>query len=158
MSELRLKPNKDALEALIAEAESLSMENADEETTAVLRSALAKAIEVYDNEQATEDEVAAAEKELKTAIDQMLASTGGSTENPSQPDGNTDGGQKGTGNGGSEDAGEGQNGGANGGQANGSGSRAVKTGDSTNLLLWAVLLAAAGAAGGTAVRVSRRRK
>ena len=158
MSELRLKPNKDALEALIAEAESLSMENADEETTAVLRSALAKAIDVYDNEQATEDEVAAAEKELKTAIDQMLASTGGSTENPSQPDGNTDGGQQGTGNGGSEDAGEGQDGGANEGQANGSGSRAVKTGDSTNLLLWAVLLAAAGAAGGTAVRVSRRRK
>ena len=94
MSELRLKPSKDALEDLIASAESLSTEGADEETVSVFRSALARAMGVFEDDQATEAEVASAEKELQSAIDQMLASTGGSTENPPQPsgsDGNKDG-------------------------------------------------------------------
>lgn len=53
---------------------------------------------------------------------------------------------------------EAPDGGSNGNKPSDSNGKAAKTGDSTNLLLWAVLLAAAGAAGGTAVRASRRRK
>ena len=131
MSELRLKPSKDALEDLIASAESLSTEGADEETVSVFRSALARAMGVFEDDQATEAEVASAEKELQSAIDQMLASTGGSTENPSQPggsDGNTDGsGKTGTGNVNSSGS---QNSGSNGSKTAASGSKAVKTGDS----------------------------
>lgn len=168
MSELRLKPNKDALEALIAEAENLNTENTDEEIVAVLRSALAKAIDVYDNEQAEEDEVSAAEKELEAAIDQMLASMGGSTENPSQTEnsnGNTNGSANGDQQGAAASAGttaaaESQNSRneTNGFAASAYDSKSVKSGDNVNFLLWAVLLAAAGAAGGAAVRASRRKK
>ena len=83
MSELRLKPSKGALEELIASAQSLSTDGVSEETTAVFRSALARAVSVYEDEQATEEEVASAQEELQTAIDQMVASAGG-TENPGQ--------------------------------------------------------------------------
>src|SRR5699024_9849624 len=131
MSELRLKPSKDALEDLIASAESLNTEGADEETAAIFRSALARAVSVFEDEQATETEVASAEKELQTAIDQMLASTGGSAQNSSQTgssDKNTAGSvQAGTGN---ANSGGSQNGGSNGSKTAASGSKAVKTGDS----------------------------
>ena len=83
MSELRLKPSKGALEELIASAQSLSIDGVSEETAAVFRSALARAVSVYEDEQATEEEVASAQEELQTAIDQMAASDGG-TENPGQ--------------------------------------------------------------------------
>ena len=63
MSELRLKPSKDALEDLIASAEGLNTEGADEETVAVFRSALARAMSVLEDDQATEAEVASAEKD-----------------------------------------------------------------------------------------------
>ena len=131
MSELRLKPSKDALEDLIASAESLNTEGADEETAAIFRSALARAVSVFEDEQATETEVASAEKELQTAIDQMLASTGGSAQNPSQTgssDENAAGSvQAGTGN---ANSGGSQNSGSNGSRTAASGSKAVKTGDS----------------------------
>ena len=73
MSELRLKPSKEALEALVDQANSLNIEGADEETAAVFRSALARAMSVLDNSDAAEDEIAAAESELQAAIDQILA-------------------------------------------------------------------------------------
>ena len=118
MSELRLKPSKDALEDLIASAEGLNTEGADEETVAVFRSALARAMSVLEDDQATEAEVASAEKELKSAIDLMLASTDGSTDGS---------GQSGTGNATSSGS---QNSGANASKTSTSGSKAVKTGDS----------------------------
>lgn len=166
MSELRLKPSKEALEALIASAQNLDIEDVPEETAAIFRSALAKAVNTAGDEQATADEVATAEQELQAALAQVLASVGGGTEEKPQtekPAGNTGGSANGDQNvndaaDGTGGAGESRNGGTNGSQANGSGSRAVKTGDSTALLLWAVLLAAAGAAGGASVRASRRRK
>ena len=155
MSELRLKPSKEALEALIASAENLSVEGADEETAAVFRSALANAVSVLDDGQATEAEVASAEEELQAAMSRMLASAGGSTD---KPDGNTD-------NGGQQGSGPSDNGtaSAGGSQTSGSGgsasvSKAVKTGDGFSFLLWAVLLAAVSAAGGVSVRASRRRR
>ena len=90
MSELRLKPNKDALKDLIDEANALSTEGADEETIAVFQNALAAAMSVYDNEQATEEEVVTAEAGLQAALDQLRAAVG-DTEDPdnSGSDGNT---------------------------------------------------------------------
>ena len=90
MSELRLKPNKDALKDLIDEANGMSTEGADEETIAAFQDALAAAMSVYDNEQAKEEEVAAAEEDLQAALDQLRAAAG-DTEDPdnSGSDGNT---------------------------------------------------------------------
>ena len=90
MSELRLKPNKDALKDLIDEANAMSTEGADEEMIAVFQNALAAAMSVYDNEQATEEEVATAEEDLQAALDQLCAAVG-DTEDPdnSGSDGNT---------------------------------------------------------------------
>ena len=171
MSELRLKPSKGALEELIASAQSLSTEGVSEETAAVFRSALARAVSVYEDEQATKEEVVSAEEELQTAIDQMLASAGG-TENPGQgTDGSsTDdlvaGGQTGsesagggstgttgsTGAGGSTNTSGSQN---SGNRTTASGSSVVKTGDtaSAGVLLW--ILAGSGV---LAVCAGRKRK
>ena len=142
MSELRLKPSKDALEDLIASAESLSTEGADEETVSVFRSALARAMSVLEDDQATEAEVASAEKELKSAIDLMLASTDGSTDGS---------GQSGTGNATSSGS---QNSGANASKTSTSGSKAVKTGDS----MFPIAGSAAAMAMAAAVIVLQRKK
>ena len=95
MSELRLKPNKDALKDLIDEANAMSTEGADEEMIAVFQNALAAAMSVYDNEQATEEEVATAEEDLQAALDQLCAAVG-DTEDP-----DNSGSDENTGNGGS---------------------------------------------------------
>ncbi len=142
MSELRLKPSKDALEDLIASAEGLNTEGADEETVAVFRSALARAMSVLEDDQATEAEVALAEKELKSAIDLMLASTDGSTDGS---------GQSGTGNATSSGS---QNSGANASKTSTSGSKAVKTGDS----MFPIAGSAAAMAMAAAVIVLQRKK
>ena len=142
MSELRLKPSKDALEDLIASAEGLNTEGADEETVAVFRSALARAMSVLEDDQATEAEVASAEKELKSAIDLMLASTDGSTDGS---------GQSGTGNANSSGS---QNSGANASKTSTSGSKAVKTGDS----MFPIAGSAAAMAMAAAVIVLQRKK
>ena len=76
MSGLRLKPDKDALEELIASAQSVSTEGVPEETAAAFRSALARAVSVYEDEQADEEEVASAEEELQAALGQVLAAGG----------------------------------------------------------------------------------
>ena len=81
MSGLRPKPNKDALKELIDEAGGMSTEGADEETIAIFESALAAAVSVYDNEQATEEEVVTAEEGLQAALDQLRAAAG-DTEDP----------------------------------------------------------------------------
>ena len=158
MSELRLKPSKEALEALVASAESLSVEGVDEEAAAVFRSALANAVSVLDDDQATEEEVASAEEELQVAMSRMLASAGGSTD---KPDGNTDnGGQQGSD---SSDNGTASAGGSEsrtnteGSHTAGSGTKAVQTGDSVSFLLWAALLAAA-AIGGVSAGAARRKR
>ena len=142
MSELRLKPSKDALEDLIASAEGLNTEGADEETVAVFRSALARAMSVLEDDQATEAEVASAEKELQSAIDLMLASTDGSTDGS---------GQSGTGNAISSGS---QNSGANASKTSTSGSKAVKTGDS----MFPIAGSAAAMAMAAAVIVLQRKK
>ena len=110
---------------------------------------------VFEDDQATEAEVASAEKELQTAIDQVLASTGGSAQNPSQTgssDKNTAGSvQAGTGN---ANSGGSQNGVSNGSKTGASGSKAVKTGDS----IFPIAGSAAAMAMAAAVIVLGRRK
>lgn len=123
MSELRLKPSKDALEALIADANELNTEGASEKAVAAFNSALTKALSVLEDDQATEEEVTAAEAGLKAAMAQLTASTGGTTEKPSQ---SADTGSS------SSNTGSSQNNGTSGNKttAAASGSKAVKTGDS----------------------------
>ena len=155
MSELRLKPSKDALEELIASAQSMSTEGVSEETAAVFRSALARAVNVYEDEQATEEEVASAQEELQTAIDQMLVSAGatagaGQETDSSSADDMTAGSQQASGNSGS--------GKADGGSQTtiSSGRPAVKTGDTTMPIAGSVAVLALAAAGAAAVWKKKR--
>ena len=105
MSELRLKPNKDALKDLIDEANGMSTEGADEETIAAFQNALAAAMSVYDNEQATEEEVATAEAGLQAALDQLRAAAGDTED----PDNSGDEGNTGNGGNGQDQSGQDQN-------------------------------------------------
>ena len=145
MGELRLKPSKDALEALIADANELNTEGASEEAVAAFNSALTMALSVLEDDQATEEEVSAAETGLKAAIDQLTASTGSADETPSEPSApdSSAGGNTGSSDNGSADSGSGQqiaaadktssqNSGNSGNKttAAASGSKAAKTGDS----------------------------
>lgn len=140
MSELRLKPSKEALEALIAQAESLRAEGTDEETAEVLRSALARAKSVLEDSSATEEEVAVAESGLRAAIDRLLASAdnGGGTASddtalntPSQTvNSQSAAAAKPVSNSGKKTA--------------AAGSKAVKTGDTSDFAVWAAVLLSAG--------------
>ena len=145
MGELRLKPSKDALEALITDANELNTEGASEEVVAAFNSALTMALSVLEDDQATEEEVSAAETGLKAAMDQLTASTGSADETPSEPSApdSSAGGNTGSSDDGSADSGSGQqiaaadktssqNSGNSGNKttAAASGSKAVKTGDS----------------------------
>ena len=152
MSELRLKPNKDALKDLIDEANAMSTEGADEEMIAVFQNALAAAMSVYDNEQATEEEVATAEEGLQAALDQLRAAVG-DTEDPdnSGSDGNT-------GNGGnSADTSEKDNASAQTDTTkNNSAQKSVKTGDTAAPIVGAAAAMMLAAAAG--VMAYRRRR
>lgn len=125
MSGLRLKRDKDALEELIASAQSVSTEGVSEEIAAVFRSALAKAVSVYEDEQADEEEVASAEEELQAALGQVLAAGGagssGQGNDSASVDNLTAGVQQGS---------DAQSSGKGGSQTADSRSAAVKTGDS----------------------------
>lgn len=71
--ELRLKPNKDALNDLINKMESLDSSKYTSETWAVLEAELANAKNILANEEATSEDVDNAEKALRTAFDGLLA-------------------------------------------------------------------------------------
>ena len=75
---------------LVAPVEEGDCGGAVRQRFAVFQNALAAAMSVYDNEQATEEEVAAAEEDLQAALDQLRAAVG-DTEDPdnSGSDGNT---------------------------------------------------------------------
>ena len=163
MSELRLKPNKDALKDLIDEANAMSTEGADEEMIAVFQNALAAAMSVYDNEQATEEEVAAAEEGLQAALDQLRAAAGDTED----PDNSGDDGD--TGNGGSGQDQNGQNSGSSADTSgkdnasaqtdttkNNSAQKSVKTGDTMAPIVGAAAAMMLAAAAG--VMAYRRRR
>ena len=68
MANLRLKPDKSALETLIHEASALSENAYEAESFSVMRTALAKAQKVSADENADQKEVTAAEESLKDAV------------------------------------------------------------------------------------------
>lgn len=73
MSNLRIKPDKEALEALIASVAGLNEEAYDAASYSAMTTALAQAQAVYADDQATEEEVAAAVTNLQDAVDGLVA-------------------------------------------------------------------------------------
>ena len=70
--ELRLKPNKDKLGDLINRADALDPNKYTSDSFKVVEDALAVAKDVFDNEEATEEEVEMAEINLMTALDGLV--------------------------------------------------------------------------------------
>ncbi len=153
MSELRLKPNKDALKDLIDEANAMSTEGADEETIAAFQNALAAAMSVYDNEQATEEEVATAEEDLQAALDQLRAAVGDAED----PDNSGDDGNTGNGSSSADTSGKDNASAQTDATKNNSAQKSVKTGDTAAPIAgMAAVMMLAAAAGVMAYR--RRRE
>ncbi|MBP3914743.1 LPXTG cell wall anchor domain-containing protein, partial [Clostridium sp.] len=86
---LRLKPNKDMLNDLINKAESLVSSDYTPETWNVLLQKLKSAKVVMKNDNATEEEVVKVEKELRSAIDGLIASSGNNSNNTSNNNNNS---------------------------------------------------------------------
>ena len=72
MANLRLKPDKSALESLINEASALSEDAYEAESFGVMRAALAAAQEVFADETADQNAVTAAEENLKDAVAKLV--------------------------------------------------------------------------------------
>ena len=72
MANLRLKPDKSALETLINEASALSEDAYEAESFGVMRTALAAAQEVFADETADQKAVKAAEENLKDAVAKLV--------------------------------------------------------------------------------------
>ena len=147
MAELRLAPSKELLEDLISQAEGLNEADYEAESFSAMRSALADAKDVFANENATEEEVATSVVALEEALAQLT---------PVSASG--DSGQAGTGNDVQADAGTGSqtSGSSDSGNSssNTSGSKAVKTGDTANVLPFAA--AAAIAAGAAVIALKKK--
>ena len=77
MSELRVKPDKSALENLISQAESIDTANYTKESGQVFHKALAQAIKVYQNAEADQQDVDNAVRTLKAAEDSLVAKADG---------------------------------------------------------------------------------
>ena len=72
MANLRLKPDKSALETLINEASALSEDAYEAESFGVMKTALAKAQEVFADETVDQMAVTAAEENLKDAVAKLV--------------------------------------------------------------------------------------
>ncbi len=161
MADLRLKPDKDLLEDLIAQAEGLNEADYEAQSFAVMRTALAAAKDVFDKEDATQEEIDASAAALKDAIAQLT--TTGSGEEPGT--GTGDSGTSGTGTG-SAAQNQGQTAGtadksddsSSAGKTASAKGSAVKTGDTANVLPFAAAAAAAVLAAGAVVTLKRRKK
>lgn len=77
MSELRVKPDKSALENLISQAENIDTANYTKESGQVFHKALAQAIKVYQNAEADQQDVDNAVRTLKAAEDSLVAKADG---------------------------------------------------------------------------------
>lgn len=84
MSELRLKPDKSALEDLISQAQGLDAEDYEAGSFSAMLSVLAEVQAVYDNPEAAQEEVETAGAELQAALDQLAAKSD-DTEEPAAP-------------------------------------------------------------------------
>ena len=171
IADLRLKPSKELLEALIQTAEGMSLDGVDQDVADAFTVALSQAKAVYSDSEADENAVALAAENLQTAIanvEENLAGQGGEDQ-PGQEDQNKPGqdqpGQEDQNKPGQDQPGQedqdkpgqdgqnqpGQNdqkdpaGGSNTGKPSGSGSQtaAADTGDTSSILLWICILGAA---------------
>lgn len=163
IAELRLKPNKGLLEDLITKADSLNETDYETESFAVMRAALAAAKAVFENENASQEEVDAAVTALEDAIAKLTpistgddGQQGGSAEDNSQ-NGAENGGQDQTG--GSSDQSSSSSLTEKTLSFNASETKAAKTGDAAKALPFATAaMAAVLAAGGVVVLNKRREK
>ena len=172
MGDLRLKPDKELLDNLISQAQSIDTSVYTEESVQALTAALAEAAAVFEDDQADKDQVAEAETALKAALEGLIESDKadenagnggadtGSSDDGSADAGNTDAGNAGAGNTGSGNANTGNKDGQSGSAQNTD--RAAKTGDSfptVPLYAAAAALALACAAGsGLRKQADRGRK
>ena len=141
MNNLRLKANKEALEALLDEVSGLNLDQYTEESAAAFRSALASAQAVFadntlsEEDQKTVDNAAAA---LISAKDALVQKDGGTDpeapENPAAPGSGSDG----NGSGGSSASGS--DGAAGDGQSAEKETGAVQTGDPASVLMTAGIM------------------
>lgn len=74
MADLRLKPDKSALEELVNTAKGIDMSGNSEEEVQNMQTALAYAVEVLEDEETTKEEVAKAEEDLRAAMSVVAAS------------------------------------------------------------------------------------
>ncbi|OUP50129.1 discoidin domain-containing protein [Lachnoclostridium sp. An181] len=144
-SALRLKPDKGALEELLNQAEGFHEADYDKASFAAFRSAVAQAQAVYENEQATLDEVKAAEESLKGAIAKLTSATDGSKDAGKGVTANAAGNNTGT-----SKVKDSEKTGAETGNST---ARSAKTGDGTPVMLLVVLMA-----GAALVAADRRRR
>ena len=141
MGNLRLIPDKDLLEDLINQAQAIDTAEYTEESVAALNSALAKAIEVYNDDQADEAQVNEAETALKASMDQLVKNESGSAGDGNTGDAGTgsDTGNADTGNGASGSTDDKNGNTVQNTSASQNVSRAVKTGDETNMV-WLIAM------------------
>ena len=142
--ELRLKPSKDRLEDLINKAEGLDSNKYTNESWSVLVTKLNSAKVVLANDDATEEEVISAERELKVALDGLIANA---DDNNSNNNNNNNGGNS-SNNNNSNNGGSGNN---NSGNGNG---KLPATGGTSSVA--AVLLGALTAGVGSLLRRKRK--
>ena len=130
MGNLRLKPDKDLLDDLIRQAQSIDTSVYTEESVQAFTAALAQAVSVFDDEQADKEQVEEVQSALKAALTELTAKTEAGGSDTAGTD--TDTGNSGTGTESSEAGGRdtGSTGSGSAGTVNSSADRAVKTGDS----------------------------
>lgn len=136
---LREIPDKSKLEELIKKAEELDLNSYTAQTVSPLRAALAIAKETVEDPNATKDDVEAAEKRLQESIDGLektKARTDNKTEGTNEP-----------------------------GKSNKPGvsnktttNKRVKTGDTTNIAVWAILMVLALGGGCVTFIIVRKRR
>ena len=173
MSDLRLKPDKSALEELISQAQGLDAANYEESSYQAMLSVLADVQAVYDNSEAEQEEIDGAVTALQAALDQLVLNPDdtqdpddtqnpddsqdtGSAQTPSDTQ-NTDDTKDAADTAQSNSGESAQTGAGTVKKAENTGAsvtKSVKTGDNTSVIFWgaAVILAA-----GTAV-LARKRK
>lgn len=151
MANLMLKPDKGLLEDLITQAEGLNEADYDVESFTVMRFALAAAKEVFEDENATQEEVETSVAALGNAIAKLTPAEGGDdNKTAAGQDQNSGSSDK---NNSSSSTGKAQ-------AADNSAAKAVKTGDTADVFSFAAAAVAAGAvmlAACTAVLGKKRR-
>ena len=169
MANMMLKPDKALLEDLIAQAENLNEADYEAQSFAVMRTALAAAKDVFENEAATQEEIDASAAELKDAIAKLTAADsgedqqGGNTGSTDQTGGAVSSTEPPTlvSSGQNSDtlyAGNTTAGAASSSQNSGSAAKATKTGDTSNVLPIAASAAAAVLAAGAVVVLKKKKE